>query len=197
MSDQELVIERLLVGASASIGITNLIGYINALRTLGVVKEVQVIMTQTAARMIPPSTVEMYTKNKVFTDLIEEGTGRTLHIDLADWADFFLILPATADLLAKAAAGAAPDLLTTAIIASTSPVAFVPNMNDIMFHKPAVQRNICQLREDGYHVIDPEKQRVIQVSTGEQKEGYSIPSPQSLAQSIRRIYREFVESQTD
>jgi phosphopantothenoylcysteine synthetase/decarboxylase len=78
-----------------------------------------------------------------------------VHLDLTRWADLMLVMPATANVLGKAAAGIADDVLTTCILAATSPVVFVPSMNDAMWVKPAVQRNVATLRADGYGVIPP------------------------------------------
>jgi phosphopantothenoylcysteine decarboxylase/phosphopantothenate--cysteine ligase len=66
-----------------------------------------------------------------------------------------LVLPASANVLAKAAHGIADDLLTTCIVASSCPVVFVPGMNEIMWRKPAVQRNVATLEADGYGVVAP------------------------------------------
>ncbi|MBL0385141.1 Mersacidin decarboxylase [Tumebacillus sp. ITR2] len=181
------LVERLLVGASASIGVTNLLDYLSTMRFLQVAREIQVIMTDKAARMIPPTTVEALCKSRVYTDFYEPGTGRVLHIELAQWADFFLILPASANLLAKAAHGIGDDLLSTTIIASTSPLAFVPNMNSVMMNKPAIQRNIKQLREDGYAIIDPVMQVGYQASTGKRIEAPCMPQVADLRLRMAEI----------
>jgi phosphopantothenoylcysteine decarboxylase len=79
------------------------------------------------------------------------------HIELAERADLLCIAPATADFLAKAATGAADDLLSTLYLAFEGPVLIAPAMNSQMWAKPAVQRNVEQLRQDGVEIIDPEE----------------------------------------
>ena len=78
------------------------------------------------------------------------------HITLAEKADLLCIAPATADFLGKAACGLADDLLSTLVLAFRGPVLAAPAMNSAMWEKPAVQRNITRLREDGWKLIDPE-----------------------------------------
>jgi len=77
------------------------------------------------------------------------------HIELATRADLVVVAPATADVLAKAAAGAADDLLTTLLLCAECPVLMAPAMNAAMWAKPAVQRNVAQLEADGVSVIQP------------------------------------------
>src|SRR5205823_6734776 len=77
------------------------------------------------------------------------------HIQLSRAADFVLVCPATADLLAKMAAGIADDLATTLLLATDKPVVVAPAMNVRMWLHTATQRNITQLKADGVRVIDP------------------------------------------
>ncbi len=77
------------------------------------------------------------------------------HIELAGRADLIVVAPATADFLAKAASGAADDLLTTLVLCAECPVLVAPAMNAAMWAKPAVQRNVEQLMADGMQVIPP------------------------------------------
>ena len=78
------------------------------------------------------------------------------HIELADRAQLLCIAPASADILAKAACGLADDLLSTLLLSFTGPTLFAPAMNSAMWEKPAVQRNIKTLRDDGFHFVDPQ-----------------------------------------
>lgn len=77
------------------------------------------------------------------------------HIELAARADLVVVAPATADVLAKAASGAADDLLTTLLLCAECPVLMAPAMNAGMWAKPAVQRNVAQLQADGVSIIQP------------------------------------------
>ena len=78
------------------------------------------------------------------------------HIQLSRAADFILVCPATADLLAKMAAGIADDLATTLLLATDKPVVVAPAMNVRMWQHPATQRNVAQLKADGVRVLDPD-----------------------------------------
>ncbi|GAB3960493.1 hypothetical protein GCM10027614_82550 [Micromonospora vulcania] len=86
------------------------------------------------------------------------------HLALTAWADLVLVLPATANTLAKAALGIADNLVGTCVLAATAPVVLVPSMNAAMWQRPAVQRNVAQLRADGYGVVPPVP--VLALSTG-------------------------------
>ena len=77
------------------------------------------------------------------------------HIELARQAELLCVAPATANFLAKAARGLADDLLSTLLLSFTGPVLVAPAMNSEMWEKPAVQRNVAQLRDDGFHIVDP------------------------------------------
>jgi phosphopantothenoylcysteine decarboxylase/phosphopantothenate--cysteine ligase len=79
------------------------------------------------------------------------------HIQLSRAADFILVCPATADLLAKMAAGIADDLATTLLLATDKPVVVAPAMNVRMWQHPATQRNVAPLKADGVRVLDPDE----------------------------------------
>ena len=98
------------------------------------------------------------------------------HIQLSRAADFILICPATADLLAKMAAGLADDLATTLLLATDKPVVAAPAMNVRMWRHAATQRNIAQLKADGVKVIDPAEG---EMACGEFGPG-RLPEPQAI-----------------
>jgi phosphopantothenoylcysteine decarboxylase/phosphopantothenate--cysteine ligase len=85
------------------------------------------------------------------------GPGGHPHIDAARAAEVFCVAPATANILAKAACGLADDLLSTTLLSFDGPIIMAPAMNDKMWAKAAVQRNVAQLRADGVLLIDPEE----------------------------------------
>jgi phosphopantothenoylcysteine decarboxylase/phosphopantothenate--cysteine ligase len=118
---------------------------------------VTVVLTEAALRFIGPTTFEALTGRRVATDLFhpqEHFIGE--HIGLARRAELFLIAPATADILAKLGCGLADDLLSTLALSVTCPRLVAPAMNNEMWSKPAVQRNVQRLRDDGIEIIDPE-----------------------------------------
>ncbi len=119
--------------------------------------EVRVAMTDSARKFVTDLTLATLSENPVLDSLFEgnEKVG-TVHIDLARWCDVFLICPATANILARAAAGLADDVISTSILATQAQVIFCPSMNSAMWEKPSVQQNIAKLKELGYDFVDPE-----------------------------------------
>jgi len=116
---------------------------------------VTVVMTRSATQLVGPKTFEALTGRPVAIEMF--GSGAHPHIELADTAELLWVAPATANLLAKAAWGLADDLLSTLLLAFDGPMILAPAMNCRMWEKRPVQRNVRQLREDGFTVIDPEE----------------------------------------
>ena len=187
-------IDRLLVGVSASIAILGLPSYLAYLRAT-LAREVRVIMTPKAAELLPPSTVALLC-DEVFLDGISSQR-RPGHMELARWCDLFLVLPASADVLGQAANGLAPNLLTTAVLASPKPVIFCPNLTDVMWSKRSVQRNIETVREDGHLVIDPELAMAYEVDAGEMQKTWIVIDPERLAERLLEVYRQGSAFPTD
>lgn len=127
---------------------------------------VHAVLTASATRFIAPLTFQALTHHPALTSLwsdeaSESGQSAGMpHIALADRADLILVAPATADLIARLAAGMADDLLTTLVLATKAPIAIAPAMNPQMLAHPATQRNIATLREFGYHIIAPNEGRM-------------------------------------
>jgi phosphopantothenoylcysteine decarboxylase/phosphopantothenate--cysteine ligase len=118
---------------------------------------VKVIMTANATRFITPLTMQTLSGNPVYTEMFSLAENPEIgHISLADWADVFVIAPATANIIGKAAAGIADDLLSTTIMAARMPVLFCPAMNSNMYASPVVTENIARLRRSGYRILEPE-----------------------------------------
>jgi phosphopantothenoylcysteine decarboxylase len=115
-----------------------------------------VVLTRAAERFIGATTFEALTGRPVHRELFEPREhfiGE--HIGLARRAGLLVVAPASADFLAKAACGLADDLLSTLVLAFSGPILLAPAMNADMWAKPAVQRNVARLRDDGFHVVDP------------------------------------------
>lgn len=118
---------------------------------------VTAVLTEAAAKFIGATTFEALTGRAVSSDLFdprEHYLGE--HIGLARRAELLVIAPATADVIAKLAHGHADDLLTTLALSVTCPRLVAPAMNNEMWSKAAVQRNIQQLRDDGFEIVDPD-----------------------------------------
>jgi phosphopantothenoylcysteine decarboxylase/phosphopantothenate--cysteine ligase len=117
---------------------------------------VTAVLTRNARRFIGAATFAALTGRPVASRSFDPAAFPLgAHIELAARADLIVVAPATADLLAKAAAGAADDLLTTLMLCAECPVLIAPAMNSAMWLKPAVQRNVAQLAADGADIVAP------------------------------------------
>lgn len=164
---------NMLIGVSGSISALSIPLYVKFLRN-GLVGRVRVIMTKSAQEIIPPATIQAYTGERPFTDSFAGEHGMYVpHIELTREADVFLVMPATANVIAKAANGLCDDLLTTAIHASPAPVVIVPCMNEMMWFNAANQANVRLARERGLTVLEPV--RGVEVADGEPTFGVMPP----------------------
>lgn len=119
---------------------------------------VSVVMTAAAREFIGPATFAALTGRPVLERVFDDHEHPLgAHIELALQGQLLCVAPATANLMAKAAHGMADDLLSTLLLSFTGPVLLAPAMNCEMWDKPAVQRNVAQLRNDGYHFVGPEE----------------------------------------
>ncbi len=119
---------------------------------------VRVLMTPAATRFVTPLTFQSVTRQPVATDIWraeEESAHRPEHIDVTDAADCFVVAPATADFLAKAAHGFGDNIVTVTLLAYAGAVVLAPAMNDRMWAHPAVQANCRVLRERGVTLVEP------------------------------------------
>lgn len=117
---------------------------------------VTVVMTEAARQFIGSTTFEALTGRPVYHEAfrpVEHFRGE--HIGLAQRADLMIVAPATANFMAEVAGGFAHDLLATLTLTITCPLLLAPAMNCEMWAKPAVQRNVTQLRADGVHFVEP------------------------------------------
>lgn len=118
--------------------------------------DVEVIMTKNATEFIAPLTFESLTKHNVMVTTFDKVADRSVkHISIAQRADLFVIVPASANVIAKVAHGIADDMLTTTFLAATCPKVICPAMNTNMFENPITQHNLELLSSYGYHIIQP------------------------------------------
>lgn len=118
--------------------------------------DVRVLMTKSACEFIAPMTLEVLSGNRVVTDTFSRDfTWEVEHISLAKAADVFVIAPATANVIAKAAHGIADDMVTTTLLATRAPVVIAPAMNTGMYDNPVTQQNLETLRARGFHIVSP------------------------------------------
>lgn len=142
--------KRILIGVTGGIAAYKTCELIRSLVKLNA--EVKVVMTEAAEQFVSPLTYETLTNNPVSNDLFEN---RTVHIDLARWADTVLICPATSNTIGKIANGISDNLLTTLISATTAPVVLCPAMNKEMYGNPIFKSNVNKLIAHNYHIVDP------------------------------------------
>ena len=118
--------------------------------------EVRVVMTTAAKEFITPLTMQAVSGHPVADSLLDPAAEASMgHIELAKWADIVLLAPATADLIARMAAGMGNDLLSTLVLATDSPIAVSPAMNQQMYANLATQENIVTLTRRGMHIWGP------------------------------------------
>ena len=117
---------------------------------------VKVILSESAAKFVAPLTFQALSRHDVYTDTFDEKDSKVIaHIDLADWADLILVAPATANVIGKLANGIADNMITTTLLAASSPIWIAPAMNVHMYSHPAVQKNIETLYRFGCRFIEP------------------------------------------
>src|SRR6266849_11039706 len=146
--------KAIVVGVSGGIAAYKAAELVRLLTAAGA--RVRVMMTRNAQEFITPLTLQTLSMNPVATDTCSLTQESEIgHIRLADSADAIVIAPATANLIAKAAAGIADDIVTTVLLAARCPLAFAPAMNVHMYEHPTVAENLEKLRSRGATIIEP------------------------------------------
>lgn len=148
--------------------------------------DVTVIMTQNATNFINPITFESLTGNKCLVDTFDRNFKHKVeHVSLAKQTDVFLVAPASANVIAKAAHGLADDMLTTTLLACECPKIIAPAMNTRMYRNPIVQDNLKLLAHYGMEVITPATGYLACGDTGEGK----MPEPELLYEYILKALK--------
>jgi phosphopantothenoylcysteine decarboxylase / phosphopantothenate---cysteine ligase len=146
--------KQVLLGVSGGIAAYKAPDLVRRLREQGA--EVRVVLTASAARFVAPLTFQAVSGHPVRGGLWDEAAEAAMsHIELARWADLVVIAPATADFLARLAAGLADDLLTTVCLATEAPITAAPAMNRIMWAHQATRENVRRLESRGVHLLGP------------------------------------------
>ena len=146
--------KHIIVAVSAGIAAYKAIEVVSRLRKKGA--EVKVVMTQNATHIASPLTFGEISGHPVALDMFEQVHQWDVeHIALATWADAYVVVPATANMIGKIYAGIADDMLTTTIMATKAPKYLCPAMNTEMYNNLITQRNLEGLRSLGYHIMDP------------------------------------------
>lgn len=175
--------KRILLGVTGGIAAYKTAELVRELRRSGA--SVRVVMTMAACEFITPLTLQALSGNPVHTSLLDpEAEAAMGHIELARWADLTLIAPASADFLARLSGGMGDDLLSTICLATRSPIAIAPAMNQAMWDAPGTVANITRLRQRDFIVLGP--------GSGEQACGEFGPGrmlePVELAGHLERLF---------
>lgn len=149
--------KNIIIGVTGSVACYKALDVIRSLRSIGMSTEV--ILTKEAEEFIRPVLFQAISGNRVISSslfkLPEEW--EAAHISLAEKASLVLIVPATANIIAKIASGICDDMLTCTVCATKAPLLFAPAMNDGMYTNKIVQENILKLKKVGYHFTGPVK----------------------------------------
>lgn len=152
----ELEGRRILLGITGSIAAYKAAPLCRLLKTAGA--DVRVVMTPLAKQFITPLTMATLSRNPILVDFFDPENGAwNSHVALGEWADCYLIAPATANTLAKMATGVADNLLLTTYLSARCPVAVAPAMDLDMYAHVSTQANLATLRERGVRVIEPDE----------------------------------------
>ncbi len=171
--------KRVLLIVAGGIAAYKALELVRLLKRQGIA--VRAVMTQRATEFVTPLSMGVMTEDQVYGDMFDLKEEREIgHIQLSRQADLIVICPATANILAKMAAGIADDLATTILLATDKPVLAVPAMNVRMWQHSATQRNLTQLRADGVTIMEPDEGAM---ACGEFGPG-RLPEPPAVAERI-------------
>ncbi len=180
--------KHILVGVTGGIAAYKVCYLVRDLRKAGA--EVKVVMAGAAAKFVTPLTFSALSGHDVLTDLwthhqsIGSDIG-TQHIALANWADAFVIAPASANTIAKLTYGLSDNLLTIVALASRCPIVLAPTMDADMYLNPVTQQNIAKLQERGYVVVPPEEGELASGLKGPGR----LPEIQVIIDTVERVLR--------
>ena len=146
---------KVILGVTGSISAYKAIDIFRLFQKEG--HEVEVILTEAAARFVPALTFETFAPGRVYTDMFAQGQDPLVHINIGRDSDLLLIAPATANIIGKLANGIADDLLSTSYLAFGGRVVLAPAMNTTMYRNPAVLDNLARLKSRGVEVVEPEE----------------------------------------
>lgn len=171
--------KKIALGVTGGIAVYKAVDLVSRLRKQGA--EVRVIMTEHAQQFVTPLTFKEISGNKVAVSMWDSNQEFNVeHISLANWADAFVVAPATANILAKMANGIADDLLSTTLLAAQAPIIVCPAMNTGMYQNPITQENIAKLEAHGVTVMPP---AVGYLACGVSGPG-RLPEPQQIVEFI-------------
>ena len=177
--------KHIVLGVCGGIAVYKAVELLRLLTKAGA--EVSVVMTQNACEFVTPLTFQSLSNNPVHTRMFDLYQEKEIgHIALADRADMFVIVPATANIIGKLANGIADDLLSTTLMATKAPVVMAPSMNVNMYESAAVQQNLTILADRGVFIIEPDTGALACGWEGKGK----LPAPEHILSWIERVASE-------
>jgi phosphopantothenoylcysteine decarboxylase/phosphopantothenate--cysteine ligase len=180
----ELQGRKILLGVCGGIAAYKVVELVRLLMKNGA--RVQVIMTEAATKFIAPLTFETVTGRDVYVEMFpNHGEISPWHTELASWPDLAIVAPATANHMARLAAGLADDLLTTTMLTLERPKVLAPAMNTRMWANAATQDNLATLKRRGYHVVMPEEGEMAR--PGEDDGVGRLAEPTTIYRELRHI----------
>jgi phosphopantothenoylcysteine decarboxylase/phosphopantothenate--cysteine ligase len=144
--------KRIVLGVSGSVAAYKIPELIRILSSKGY--EIKVTMTDSATRFVTKEVIELLSGNKVYSEVFDHIEPMA-HITLARWADLVVVVPATANIIAKISTGLADDMLTNLCVATTSKIILVPAMNQAMWSNKILQENIVKLKQHNIDILGP------------------------------------------
>ena len=175
--------KKIVLGVTGGIAVYKAVDLVSRLRKQGA--EVRVVMTEHAQEFVTPLTFKEISGNQVAVSMWTSNQEFNVeHISLANWADAFVVAPATANILAKMACGIADDLLSTTLLAAQAPIIVCPAMNTGMYENPITQENIARLEFHGVTVMPP---AVGHLACGTSGPG-RLPEPQEIVDFINGFF---------
>lgn len=170
--------KKILLGITGSIAAYKSVFLLRLLVKEGA--EVRVILTPFAEKFVTRGTLSTLSGKPVLTDFFKEEGSWNSHVELGNWADLFLIAPATASTLSKMASGNPDNLLVATYLAANCPVVFAPAMDLDMYKHPATQKNIAVLQSYGNFLIEPASGELASGLHGKGR----LEEPESILESI-------------
>lgn len=175
--------KKIVLGVTGGIAVYKAVDLVSRLRKQGA--EVRVIMTDHAQQFVTPLTFKEISGNKVAVSMWDSNQEFNVeHIALANWADVFVVAPATANIIAKMACGIADDLLSTTLLAAQAPIIVCPAMNTGMYENNATQENMAKLQQWGVTIMPP---AVGMLACGVAGPG-RLPEPQQIVEFINDFF---------
>ena len=175
--------KKIVLGVTGGIAVYKAVDLVSRLRKQGC--EVRVVMTEHAQQFVTPLTFKEISGNQVAVSMWSSNQEFNVeHIALANWADAFVVAPATANIIAKMAYGLADDLLSTTLLAARAPIVVCPAMNTGMYENVATQENIAKLQGRGITVMPPAVGKLACGTSGAGR----LPEPQEIGEFLNAFF---------